>query len=280
MRAWIILEIMVITSGCVRTGGVGSYARAAGETAAEFPALAKEMPASCVRLEGYREAREGKGWADGADLEKSCADRERAVRRAVAVDRVLASYFAALGALADGKVVKYDASIDDLADALEDDAKLDRKKVRAVGDLAAFTASVATDGYRHLELTRVIQDQNANVAAVIDALTDIVGHDYANILDLEAAGMDAFYRAAIVEGAEREPLAAILVRDRRDERAAKLKEKRAALDAYVKALATMKKGHQRLYDSRRDLDAKRLAGELADYAAQLEKMIPALRDAF
>jgi hypothetical protein len=42
----------------------------------------------------------------------------------------------------------------------------------------------------------------------------------------------------------------------------------------------MKKGHQRLYDSRRDLDAKQLVGELADYAAQLEKMIPALRDAF
>ena len=188
MRAWIILEIMVITSGCVRTGGVGSYARAAGETAAEFPALAEEMTASCARLEGYREAREGKGWADGADLEKSCADRERAVRRAVAVDRALASYFAALGALADGKVVKYDASIDDLADALEDDAKLDRKKVRAVSDLAEFAASVATDGYRHLELTRVIEDQNANVAAVIDALADIVGQDYANILDLEAAG--------------------------------------------------------------------------------------------
>ncbi len=280
MRAWIILGVVVITSGCVRTGGVGRYARAAGETAAEFPALAEEITASCARLEGYREAREGKGWSDGADLEKRCAERERAARRAVAVDRALASYFAALGALADGKVVKYDASIDDLADALEDDAKLDRKKVRAVSDLAEFAASVATDGYRHLELTRVIEDQNANVAAVIDALTDIVGHDYANILDLEAAGMDAFYRAALVEGAEREPLAAILVRDRRDERAAKLKEKRAALDAYVKALATMKKGHQRLYDSRHDLDAKLLAGELADYAAQLEKMIPALRDAF
>ncbi len=278
--ARMVVAIMVITSGCVRTGGVGSYARAAGETAAEFPALAKEMTASCVRLEGYREAREGKGWADGADLEKRCADRESAVRRAVAVDRVLASYFTALGALADGKVVKYGASVDDLADALEDDAKLDRKKVRAVSDLAAFTASAATDGYRHLELTRVVEDQNANVATVIDALTDMVGNDYANILDLEAAGMDAFYRAALVEGAEREPLAAILVRDRRDERAAELKEKRAALDAYVKALATMKKGHQRLYDSRRDLDAKQLVGELADYAAQLEKMIPALRDAF
>ncbi|HEU4584852.1 MAG TPA: hypothetical protein VFR95_03835 [Gemmatimonadaceae bacterium] len=278
--ARMVMAMVVVMGGCVRTGGVGSYARAAGETAAEFPALAQEMTASCVRLEGYREAREGKGWADRGDLEKRCADRERAVRRAVAVDRVLASYFAALGALAEEKVVKYDASIDDLADALEDDAKLDAKKVRAVSDLAAFTASVATDGYRKLTLTKVIEDQNANVAAVVDALADIVGKDYTNILDLEAAGMDAFYRSALVEGAEREPLAAILVRDRRDERAAQLEAKRAALDAYVKALATMKKGHQRLYDSRRDLDAKRLAGELADYAAQLEKMISALRDAY
>ncbi len=280
MRAGIGFGIMVIMGGCVRTGGVGSYARAAGETAAEFPALAEAMTASCVRLEEYREAREGSGWAGAADLEKRCADRERAVRRAVAVDRVLASYFAALGALANDKVVKYDASIDDLADALEDDAKLDGQKVRAVSDLAAFTASVATDAYRRLTLARVIEDQNANVAAVIDALAEIVGKDYANVLDLEAAGMDAFYRSALAEGAEREPLAAILVRDRRDERAAELKAKRTALDAYVKALATMKKGHQRLYDSRRDLDAKRLAGELAGYTVQLEEMISALRDAY
>jgi hypothetical protein len=233
-----------------------------------------------VRLEEYREAREGKGWADATDLEKRCADRESAVRRAVAVDRVLASYFAALGALADKKVVKYDASFDALANALEDDAKLDGDKVRAVSDLAAFATSVATDGYRHLTLTRVIEDENANVAAVIDALAEIVGTDYASILDLESAGMDAFYRSALAEGAEREPLAAILVRDRRDERAAELKAKRTALDAYVKALATMKKGHQRLYDSRRDLDAKRLAAELADYSTQLEKMISTLRDAY
>jgi hypothetical protein len=280
MRAWIILGIMGIASGCVRTGGVGSYARAAGETAAEFPALAEEMTASCVRLEGYREAREGKGWSDAADLEKRCADRGRAVRRAVTVDGVLAGYFAALGALAESRVVKYDASIDDLADALEDDARLDGTKVRAVSDLAKFTASVATDGYRHLTLTRAIEDQNANVGVVIDALTDIVGKDYANILDLEVAGMDAFYRSALVEGAAREPLAAILVRDRRDERAAELRKKRAALDAYVKALATMKKGHQRLYDSRRDLDARRVASELADYAAQLEKLVSALKDAY
>src|SRR5690606_27075310 len=105
---------------------------------------------------------------------KRCAERARAVRRAVAVDRALAKYFAALGALADDKVVRYDASIDDLADALEDDAKLDREKVRAGSDLATFAASVATDGYRHLELTRVIEEQNTNVGAVIDALTDVV----------------------------------------------------------------------------------------------------------
>lgn len=274
------IAVIVIVSGCVRTGAVGRYARAAGATAGAFPALADDMEASCVRLEGYREAREGKGWFASSDLEKQCAERGRAVERAVAVERVLGRYFAALGALADGKVVSYDGEIDDLADALEDDAKLDRKKVKAVSDLAAFAASVTTDGYRHLKLTRVIEEQNGNVGAVIDALTEIVATDYANILDLEATGMESFYRSALTEGAEREPLAAILVRDARDERAAALDEKREALASYVRALGTMKAGHQRLYDSRHDLHAKAVAGELAGYAAQLEKTIPALREAF
>ena len=278
--ARMVVGIVVVVSGCVRTGAVGRYAKAAGATAEEFPALADDMKASCVRLEGYRAAREGKGWVENSGLEKLCAARGRTVGRAVAVERVLGRYFAALGALADGEVVEYHGEIDDLADALEDDAKLDRKKVKAVSDLAEFVASVTTDGYRHLELTRAIEEQNGNVGTVIDALTEIVGTDYAGILDLEATGMDAFYRSALTESAEREPLAAILVRDARDERAAALDEKREALAKYVRALGTMKAGHQRLYDSRHDLRAKAVARELADYAAQLEKMVPALREAF
>jgi hypothetical protein len=193
---------------------------------------------------------------------------------------VLGRYFAALGALADDRVVDYDASVDDLADALEDDAKLDAGKVRAVSGLAAFAASVTTDAYRHLQLSKVIEEQNGNVATVIDALGEIVATDYANILDLEVAGMESFYRSALAEGAEHEPLAAILVRDSRDERIAALEGKRAALAKYVKALATMKAGHQRLYDSRHDLDARVLARTLAGYATQLEEVLPALREAF
>lgn len=265
---------------CVQPAAVGRYARAAGKTAAEFPALAADMHASCLRLEGYRESREGDGWFDHADLEPRCAERQKAAKRTIAVERVLAGYFAALAGLADDKVVSYDRSVDRLAGSLEDDARLDRKQVRAVADLAAFAASVATDGYRHAKLTSVIENQNANVATVIDALTEIVGTDYASILSVEEAGMESFYRSALAEGAEREPLAAILVRDTHDARTVALNEKRSALSACVKALTTMKAGHQRLYESRRELDAKALAVELAGYAAQLEEMVPALRKAF
>lgn len=277
--AWLALVVLP-AGGCVSTGAVARYARASGETAAAFPVLAEGMTASCMRLERYRESREGEAWFDDADLAGRCAPRERAVKRAVAVDRVLASYFAALGALADDGVVKYSTAVDGLADALAEDARLDAKRVRAVSDLAAFAASASTDGYRHLELTRVIEEQNANVIAVIEALGEIVGSDYANILDLEAAGMDAYYRAALVEGAEREPLAAVLVRDRRAERAEALHARRAAVDAFVKALGTMKKGHQRLFDSRRDLNAKKVAAELSGYAAEMEKLLVALDEAF
>jgi len=285
--AWVIAA-MVIASGCVRTGAVGRYAKAAGETAAELPALAEEMRASCVRLEGYREARKGAvdgergagAWFARSDLEGRCTERAKAAKRAVVVGRALASYFAALGALADDKVVKYDASVDDLADALEEDARLDGDRVRAVSGLASFAASVATDGYRHLKLSRVIEEQNGNVSTAVDALVEIVGTDYASFLELETTGMESFYRSVLAEGAAREPLAAILVLDARDGKAAALEEKRAVLGKYVKALGTMKSGHRRLYASRRDLNAAVLARELAEDATQLEKLATALREAF
>ena len=278
---WVaVAGAVMVLAGCVHPAAVGRYARAAGATAAEFPALADDMRASCIRLEGYRESREGAGWFERNDLEPRCAERAKAVKHAVTVERVLGSYFSALAGLADDRVVSYDRNIDRLTGSLEDDAKLDGEQVRAVGELAAFAASVATDGYRHVKLTNAIEEQNANVVTVIDALSEIVGTDYASILDLETTGMNSFYRSALAEGAEREPLAAVLVRDARDARATALNEKRSAIASYVRALATMKAGHQRLYESRRQLDAKALAADLASYAAQLEEMIPALREAF
>lgn len=267
-------------AGCVRPAAVGRYARAAGKTAAELPALATDMHASCVRLESYRAARAGSGWFDPGDSEARCAERLAAGRRAVAVERVLARYFAALAALADNEVPSYDSELDALAKSLVDDAGLDRKQTAAVSDLAAFAGSVMTDGYRKAKLATVIEQQSSNVATVIDALTTIVGTDYTALLGLEKSGMESFYHSALAEGAEREPLAAILVLDARDARERELRDKRAALDSYVRALATMKAGHQRLYDSRHDLEAKELAGELAGYAVQLEEIIPALRKAF
>ena len=126
---WIgVVAVVVGASGCVRTGAVGRYAKAAGATAAEFPKLAEEMSASCARLEGYREARGGgggggggggsAGWFTSEDVEGRCAERGKAVRRAVAVERVLTSYFSALGGLAGAKVVNYDRSVDKLAGTL------------------------------------------------------------------------------------------------------------------------------------------------------------------
>lgn len=273
-------SLVWVLGACVQPAAVGRYARAARKTAAELPALAADMHASCLRLEGFRASRNGDGWFDRADLEPRCAERQTVVRRTVTVERVLASYFAALAGLADNDVVDYDDSLDELAGSLVDDARLDQKQVRAVADLAELAASVATEGYRRAKLASVIENQNANVATVVDALAEIVGTDYASILSVEETGMNLFYRSALAEGAEHEPLAAILVRDTRDTRAAALHEKQTALAAYVKALATIKAGHQRLYDSRRHLDAKALVGALASYAEQLEEMIPALHEAF
>ncbi|HEY9449106.1 MAG TPA: hypothetical protein VIQ60_05105 [Gemmatimonadaceae bacterium] len=279
-RLYCAITLVGALGACVQPAAVGRYARAAGKTAAEFPALASDMSASCSRLEAYRASRSGDGWFDQADLEPRCTEREAAVRRAVAVNRVLAGYFTALAGLADDDVSSYDHELDQLAHSLIDDARLDRKQVSAVADLAAFAAEVATDGYRRVKLGRAIEDQNANVATVIDALAVIVGTDYTSILRDEGAGMESFYRTALAESAGREPLAAILVRDSFDEREAALHGKLSALATYVRALQTMKAGHQRLYDARGHLDAKALTGELSDYAARLEDMAVALRKAF
>ena len=273
----LVLGSLAFTA-CLPPSEVGRFAKSASEATAEFPAVAREMYASCIRFEGYKEQRTT-GWYDNQSRLLACASRDTAVAGVLAANKVLSAYFSALAELADDRLVSADRDIGGLA-VIVKKSGLDDAQVDAVAELTKYLASAAIDTYRRGKIGDAVASQNGNVVLVTTGLRTIISRDYRQILNIEARAANDFYRAAVTENREREPLAAILVLKDRDERATELRNKTEAIDAYVRALDAVRDGHQKLYDHRSKLRAKILAAELRDQAEELERISRQLEKAF
>jgi len=265
-------------AGCLPPSEVGRFAKSASEATADFPPVAREMYASCLRFEGFK-AQRTSGWYDNESLRMPCASRDTAVAGVLAANKVLSAYFSALAKLADDQFVSADREIGGLA-AIVKKSGLNDAQVDAVAGLTKYLATMAIDGYRRGKIGDAIASQNGNVVLVTTGLRTIISRDYRQILNIESRAANDFYRSAVTENREREPLAAILVLKDRDDRVAELRKRAEAVDAYVRALDAVRDGHQKLYDHRNKLRAKVLAAELRDQSATLERIARQLERAF
>jgi hypothetical protein len=236
------------------------------------------MYASCLRFEGYK-AQRTTGWYDSESLRMPCASRDTAVAGVLAANKILSAYFSALAKLADDQIVSADREIAGLG-AIVKKSGLNDAQVDAVAELTKYLASTVADAYRRGKIGDAIASQNGSIVLVTTGLRTIISRDYRQILNIESRAANDFYRSAVTEHREREPLAAILVLKDRDERVGDLRKRSDAIDAYVRALDAVRDGHQKLYDNRNKLRAKVLAAELRDQAATLDKLSRQIEKAF
>ena len=274
----IITIAAAFVTACVQPSEVGRFAKSASETTAEFPPVAKDMYASCLRFEAYK-AQRLSGWYDNESLRMPCASRDSAIAGVLAANKVLGAYFSALAKLADDNVVSTDREIGGLA-AIVKKSGLNAAQVDAVAELTKYLTSTLLDAYRRGKIGDAVASQNGNVVLVTNGLRDIISRDYRQILDIEARAANDFYHASVNESRDREPLAAVLVLRDRDDRIVELAKKREAIAAYVRALDAVRDGHQKLYDHRNDLRAKVLSAELADQIETLQRISRQLERAF
>ena len=270
----------IATASCASPGAVSRYAKSAALVTARLPDVADALSASCRRTASYRLRRSGSDWYGDDSLRTSCAGRDSALRGVMRANRVLSAYFAALESLAANKVTDFDGGIDALGAAVRDAGGFDKAQVSAIDALAKYAATRTTDGFRRAKLRDAIASQNDNVQTLIGALHEIVDRDFAQLLANDVAAQTSFYRAALAENTAGDPLAAILVRDAYDERAASLAAQRAAVRALAQALLTVGRGHQALYDSRNRLGAKTLLATIVSNARELDAAIARVDKAF
>ena len=269
-----------LAAGCTSPAAVTRYTKSATLVTAKLPDVADALSRSCRRTASYRLRRTSADWYGDDSLRVACADRESALRTVTRANRVLSAYFAALESLAENRVTDYDAQVEALGSTVGAAGDFDRKQVKAIEGLAKFASSRLTDGYRRTRLRDVIAAQNDNVQVVTTTLHEILGRDFAQLLENDVAAQTNFYRAALTESSRADPLTAILIRDAYDDRAAQLAERSAAVRSLAQALVTVGRGHQALYDARNHLGGKKLLAAIVSNARELDTAIARVNKAF
>ena len=272
--------VIAVAAGCTSPAAVTRYTKSATLVTAKLPDVADALSRSCRRTASYRLRRTSVDWYGDDSLRVACADRESALRTVTRANRVLSAYFAALESLAENKVTDYDTRVDALGTAVGEAGDFDKKRVKAIEGLAKFASSRLTDGYRRTRLRDAIAAQNDNVQVVTTTLHEMLDRDFAQLLENDVAAQTNFYRAALTENSRADPLAAILIRDAYDDRAAQLAERSAAVRSLAQALLTVGRGHQALYDARTHLGGRRLLAAIVSNARELDTAIARVNKAF
>lgn len=267
----------LILAGCVDFGPVKDYAALSNRASTEYSGIVEDMYQSCLRSAEFDPP-------DNKDTpEKHCLEWREAKAGLLKAGSTLQDYLVAIGKLAGNENISYDKNVDALKNAV-DGVKLsgksvfDSKQVDAITGLAGFLLKVSTDGYRRRELALTVSAQNENVQALTAALKVIVAHDYEARLENEKNTIEAF-QVRLLRASDQSLAVEIGKRQAQDHLWDMERKKKAAND-YVKALDLIAKGHQQLFEHKKDLGSKVLLKLLADDASEMISLIQDTQKAF
>jgi hypothetical protein len=276
----ILVVLLFALSGCVDLTAVQKYAALSKQASVGYAGIVEDMYQSCLRSAGYDPP------SNGDTPEKHCAEWKALQPGLLHAESTLQDYLVALGKLAGDDKVSYDKDVESLKKEIEGvklsgKSVFDSKQVDAVTGLAGFLLKAATEGYRRRELERTFTAQNENVKTVTTALKEIVGHYYKTRLDNEENAVGAFQeRLNRAKRASSEPLAVEIGGREEQDGLWNIAKKREAADSYVKTLDLIAKGHQQLFDHKKDLGSKDLSKLLWDDASEMIPLIHSVQQAF
>lgn len=265
-----LLAIFILACvGCVNLDEVGKFSGLAASASSTLPDLVNDIKGSCLRFNGYAPENQ----------QRDCTIYDRIDPSILEAQGVLTDYMDALGRLSSDKGVTYGKNLDQLPDKLKP-AGFDQDQVKAAVGLSKVLLDAALNHYRQHKLSAVIGQSNDDVGKLTDALGDIVGKDYVQLLDNEDSAMDTFYGTELHEYRDREPLTAILVRKQYATEKEKLEERRAAAAAYEKVMTSIKAGHQKLYNSRNKLSSSEIINDLGPEIENITDSLNQMHKAF
>jgi len=307
---FLVLSMSLASTACVDLTAIQKFTASATEVGKRFPNLAKDLSASCRRQHIYQRVREAqfepaklaeithpeKDSDQAKWLDAQCKDFKEQEERLTQANAVLINYLKTMGDLAADDLTSHDKALDGLATSFTDANIFNAPEVGAVKALVGFLTNAVSEGYRRKKLKQALESQNSNIQTLVGALKRIVTQKYVLQLQNERDQLRSYYGTSILEyrqymrkvaqnaGANpddvRDPLPIIQVKRLWDDEEITLAERMSAAQAYGKALDTIAEGHQKLFDSRNDLNSKQVQATALAYAQTIQSIVEDFRKAF
>jgi hypothetical protein len=273
----ILIVALLVLPSCADFGPVKDYAALSKQASAGYSGIIDDMYQSCLRSAEFDPP-------SNADTpEKHCVEWKEIQPGLLHVESTLQDYLVAVGKLAGNETISYDKNLDSLRNEVEDiklsgKSVFGSKQVDAIAGLAGFLLKAATDGYRQRQLERTFSAQNENVKTLTAALKDIIAHDYEKRLENEEIAIEAF--RVRLHRASDQSLAVEIGMRQVQEHLWDIEKRKEAAENYVKTLDLIAKGHQQLFEHKKDLGSKELSKLLWDDASEMIPLIHGIQKAF
>ena len=280
-----LVAIALLLSGCTDVAAVRSIAGQLGGAARSWDEVSGELQDSCRRTQQFNA------------LASRCEDQAAAADAIRATDTILANYFDALAAAADGQSLSIEPGIEALGQSVANVPGINGAQVQAATQLAGMLARLATMAMRERLLRDLIGRGGPAARQLVAALRQAVPRAVETSLAAEQDRIGARFAIWVAQGGsqlEAEPAAtcaggpranrftgaAFLLATEYCRRVQAIAARRVALDRYVASLDQADQALADLEAGRARLKGKALARQLILTGRDLDRSVRAVHAAF
>lgn len=264
-----LLFLVGLTAACTDLRAVNEWSKTSLE-AAQYSEIVTTYANTPLRLKRYN--------PPNYNAEDQFDRRTRQAKAMNDLLRVVSDYMAALQVLSADETIDYDDELGSLQKAVGKlDVGLSDAELGAVGSIAETLLNAGARAYRARAVSDVIEQANGPLQAILSGqLRRIVDDDFREDLEIEKAFMRAYYKNDLLRSGRGSKMAKAAVEEWFDFRRSQNSRRLAALDAYLRVIDKIAAGHQKIYESRKSLDAAKLAKALFADVKVLRKQIAIL----
>ena len=271
--------LLLLAAACVTSDAVSKFASQSTEALEQGQPVLKDLEGSCIRQHLVEQTVPANinDVFDPAAFQKAAANPACSAYAEVqpgelAILKTLTNYFNAISQLATTGTSTEKGD----AEAAKNSGQAGNV-LAAVSNLSVFLGKVAAGGYQAKHLTNDIRSTDKDVAVVIDALIEIVQQRYVgNQLVSEEHEITETYKD-LLRSQGPSPATASLLRAQWEQQITDIGERRAAAEAFIKCLQTIKEGHHKLATEAATIKPTELRAVLDPYTDSLKSLIPSIQ---
>lgn len=240
--------LLLAANGCVNPEDAANLSKLSHEARISLPRVSNDVSGTCARQNTLFE-NTPPGERPPAEQAQDCKPYQEIADHLAKDENVLADYFDALGKLASNEPLSYDAAIEENVAATKLNSALSANTASAGNDaqrILKSLADAATKGYRERQLGQLIQQDDAAIQSLTQALKKVITADYALLLSNEEVSLDSFYKGPMAAAQPTERLTLILVQRQYAHDKTALELRKEDIAAYSKVMDDIATLHAKL----------------------------------